>query len=667
MGKSQSKPVVIDPLFRILTCPAFLRSEYDKPRLEMAPFLYYKFHVSTYDEYVNTLLTLLRNLPLYDDLDPSKPPTSPEPLPEAKKDQTFAYETTGYPDLTRRIFGPVYSFVAWDPERKNIEAYLFLPSMTKKGMPWPNYYFLGMCHNWMWRILYGPTYNLKAYGACKMRPNGYPMEFGCRTETSLSCVQSKKTHRRMGIFRRKKNRASYPAAYFRAYEINLRDARISGYVNNNSLYKLQRNILPGGIDMFTGCRYMLISPNQRFFYILGRSRLTVFQNLGTEDVANLCLRNRNPRQVIALRSLFFMGGKKTRLLLEDDSINIYADDENGVENIVLSLPAAMEAAKPPFALVLTDDGRMVVYDSANKAVSSNMFDDEFQDEYDPVLDRKMRLLNMVAYLRLLGLYKETPVDVVNKIREENPDLLPLFDESIPPFNSNYDYTIRLQTLVMHLQERGYLRRDDSLYYLLTATIPEPEEDLELPPAKQSMGLLPPPPGSGGSIRDKIKGLASSSSQPADQTAAGGGEEEEVDPTENMTDDERIAYYEKLDKEIDDAEKKQEEDLQKLEDDGDLGAAMDAFRKNAPRTSSTTAAPTAGVVMTPAPPICPVPRGAEYSKRDDMYCRMQALRKLWGETTFEQQMASELAMPPQINIDDYDRGKDRTNRLRAWEV
>lgn len=528
MGNRKSRPIVyppLDPMFIPIGCTGLLRKEYDYPRLDLAPFLYYRIKVATYSELITRILELMRTLPPMD-TDPPEP-ANPEDLNASMK----------------RIHGPVYLFVAFDPEQRFIEGYLYFPSMTKDRRKWHSYHFLGISHNWMYRLLFNPNYNILLPNTnCAMRyrdpqhtpalefvrvakenelrrlkelvknlenpsytpprpmggRGGYQpisrktrqeqlqeakmkipqlekdiakmydivksmgMMLGCRTEMSYNCVQSKKAHKMMRIYRRRKPIDKYPAAYFRVYQLNLDDPRLASYVEDNTMKTVRRDILPSGVDMFPGCGYMLVSPNSKYFMLLSNYWLTIFWNYGNENLHVICRFNGIPMMSMPIKTIRFSGQLFTHLIIEDDVLNVYSEIFEQEYN-VYSKQIAPENTRAPYALMLQDNGTLILYDSTNKVVSSNdglttslMHDpnnlNQNIDDYDPAADYRQRIINLIAYLRMYNLYKEIL---------ENKDTLPkdvamyVLQEGIPPYNAEIDYRDRLQRLVQYLIAKGY--------------------------------------------------------------------------------------------------------------------------------------------------------------------------------------------------------------------
>ena len=101
---------------------------------------------------------------------------------------------------------------------------------------------------------------------------GYGLKQGCVTNNfdKNSCQQTDAVHKGMGIYRDELNSKAYPAIYFTTYQLNITDKRISTLINKNSFTNLQKNILVENVDMYPGCSYMLISPNQKYYLALNR-------------------------------------------------------------------------------------------------------------------------------------------------------------------------------------------------------------------------------------------------------------------------------------------------------------------------------------------------------------------------------------------------------------
>jgi hypothetical protein len=471
MGGHHSKTVtnynVPDTLFVDIGCVGFTRKEYSSDkRLYAAPFYIVKITATTYFDLVNQVISAFSN----PQLPPEMNPADARPL---------------QPPV--QIYGPVYLFAAYDPEKKIIEACLSFPSMHKDRSKWGTYFELGTYHRWMYRVIYSNMYSVKPLGACGMHvkfipdavattdaaghttyqatysrvpdgkggykpwniittdarthmqtvkraddpyvtsvrtvhtgvagpagtdttvttrtiPAGEPENFiyGCRTESSARCIQDTYTHKAMGIYDTQKTASLYPSAYFRMYALNLRDSRVSGYVNTSSPQSnaLARNILPEYLDLTNGCNYMLVSPNQACIFALGATRFGIYKKMSAADISKqiaarvdsiiqlyqrlnfsqyvlTTIRTRLTR--IMQNSLNvcgvprfpsferrFHGMFDVRAIIENSIFNVYSKSkQGGDEDVVCSLRIAPDNAAGPLAMVLDDSGKLSVYDRNN--------------------------------------------------------------------------------------------------------------------------------------------------------------------------------------------------------------------------------------------------------------------------------------------------------------
>lgn len=523
-------------LYFELGCMGLTRDDYDEYRLNRAPFLCYEFKATDAMDMTNKVLMLLRDLPIPDPETggvtmrpsaevhakmPAASTTSNVPITMNGVQDPWAptgapkvpiYDRLGITDPSKRVYGPAYIFAAMDQTRTptgrrgGLECHLFLPSMTKDARPWPTYHYLGMCHRWMYRLIFSPPYRMwKPKGTCVFSDT-YDKTFfvGCRTDADdpkdptlanvpvgrtpmYDCVSSKKSHKKMRIYKKGRRREGYPAAYFRVYRINLENENVAPYINPNSFTYLQRNMLPTDMEMFVGCRYMLMSPNFKYFLILGSDRLSLYENVGKEDIVDLCLRGRSPRTILPIKITFFGGGYDTRLVFEENLLNIYSKEYEGAEEkLVFSAAAVSQMAKKPIVLMLTDSGTLVSYDSENKLVGTgDLLGTVAMGPYDPNEDYRQRLINLIAYLRLVGRYKEEqPIDPNSVVPLKAPEIV---FENIPPFNSSINYVERLKQLVESMRGKGSLTASDP-YYMTGYTPPYPDVIVPEGTTKPSLGM-----------------------------------------------------------------------------------------------------------------------------------------------------------------------------------
>ena len=680
MGNRNSRPQYSNPeldlLFTPIGCMGMTREEFDKPRLEMAPFLYYQFRSKTYESMYNRIIEIMATLPIYNEDQPNDPPMEAPPPPPGPNGESYG--------SMQRVFGPVYMFVAFDVEKAEIDCFLFFPSMTKQGKHIPNYHAMGLAHRWMHRLMTGPNYFIRRpQSSCNFRMDALLM--GCRTDESYRCMQSKKRHKKMGLYRRKKNQDAYPAVYYRMYKINLNHGRVKPYVHPSSTDFLHRNILPGDMDMYVGCRYMLVSPNQKYFFIMGRSSLTLFRNLGNEDINALCARNRNPRFVVPVRRLYFRGYLNTYAIVQEGMLRVYSQYwEEDPEDVVFEIQAIQDGGQPPYALVLEDSGRLVMYDHRNEVVSSDVFDQPinrrgraaFEDEYDAERDRRERMTQLVAYFKLIRLYREIPdLTQIVKTVEGAPRELLLANDQVGEYSSKEDYVARLARLLEFLIASKRMKADDLHAYGFKVEFGG-GQDQPTPTVKSAVP------------NQVLNTKQSSSAKASQQPIAPTTEEEPEDPCDKIEDDEaREACITKREEQEAASENTADNAQHALEARVMSGeATLDDIKDHMSQTQQKESAARSGVPPTaqpssqnpnvqdrkaPVPLTCPVPLNQPYSRKHDMYCRLrylqEALRRLNRpvhviETRVEKTMADAGLMISNESASEYNTNADRLQRL-----
>lgn len=510
-----------------LGCLGMTRDEYDSYRLNSAPFLSYYFQAKSTKEMHERIIQLISDLPIPnnegvlvpseslqkvsgDDLNTKEvlaannasDTTSLIPeynannnnndsfsiipeyntVPEYNVQTTYTNNTSSVgqekPKIPvhdrlgitdpRRCYGPAYLILATDKFTFSLECYLYFPSMTKDARPWPSYHYFGACHRWMYRMLYSPKYHfMRPRGNCFRTAPDFVIPTGCTATSGYWCVQSKRTHKKMRIYRKAKKIQAYPAAYFSAFRLNIEHPQLKQYFNPNSFTHVQRNVLPADMEMFVGCRYMLISENRKYFYVLGRSTLTLYLNTGSLDIVTLCLMGMIPSAFMVPQKIHsWFGGYSTRMAIEGTTLNIYTTYyPNGSEYPVYSINIGSEKAVLPIAIVLDNDGELQVYDRNNEAVGTvNLKGSTMFGEYDPDADYRQRLINLIAYLKLVNRYKETPVYDPNAgeaVPLQAPDII---YQEVPLYDSSVDYVGRLTQLIDVLRNNGKLTREDPLFH-----------------------------------------------------------------------------------------------------------------------------------------------------------------------------------------------------------
>jgi len=491
------------------------------------------------------------------------------------KDDQKIYEISGYKD-NREVYGPIYLFVAYDLSIQNnnnpnkIEGYLYFPSLTPERKPWSNYYYLSICHRWIYRLLYNSMYKLRPYDKCQIRLPGkikptyvnennaaykkqnetfinfdkikkkknnsahtpashHPskpkpppkpiydpssIQFGCRSDTGEICQESDVVHKAMGIYDSQKKSNAYPSVYFRTYQININDDRIKPFINVNSHLELVRNILPNNFEMFSGCKYMLISPNNKFYFMLGLTKFGIYYNIKNIPFDKLCSNNIIPKYAIPIKVYKFNGQYNNRLQFEDDSLNIYTQNNpSGSGEILVKSIKIIKTDnaidKSSCTLLLKNTGALCVFDGKNNEVTDPTFGSIFSDindnelsnisgsspaindeysknatQFDPDEEYRKRLENLLYYLRINNKLKETII-----LPPNNPILKPNVNytkamyntpaakgkgpssyyinkdqQIIPEFDKDFNYFERYIELVKYLEKNKNIHINDILQY-----------------------------------------------------------------------------------------------------------------------------------------------------------------------------------------------------------
>jgi len=525
MGGKHSRPVYapLDPLFQDVACVALTLSDYTNNILDKAPFHMEYFEIrcpsdnymqnnttSSYDGMLRELIARFANLGV------------------------------------GNVYGPVYFLTAYDKPRMVIACRLYFPSMAKTTLKFPlSKSYLGNAHLWMNHILFGMGINVRPYSSCQVRlgrkADAYIEKFSAPPPSQLfstplptkivgskpprekdpsqsfmhgcarldikdkKCKQSKKVHRGMRLYNRSKASDEYPIAYYHAYRINLHDSRISQFTNSLSPPTLLRNVLPSFLQLHPGCRYALISPNQKYFYILSGRAFTQFYNAGNEDYVGMCVARKRLRFAKALSIRRFVGGFGTYLAIEDNVLNIYSKKlPNGDEFKVYSVKIAIDGAQGPLTMVLNDFGNLDVYDVNDKLVTDPAFGANKDagappgppiymgatndvNSYNAAEDMKRRILNLKAYLRMRGyiIPYDTPSNsTASGTQSQSSETLA---SSLPSYSYKVDYRGRFEQLLAYLLKSGRISQDEynsqmkemqNMENLLNAyTMPDGQDDL----------------------------------------------------------------------------------------------------------------------------------------------------------------------------------------------
>lgn len=435
---------------------------------------------------------------------------------------------------TRFVYGPIYLLTAYNKKDNIIESYLYFPSMTKEMKPWNNYNTLGMNHSWMYSILY--KYRYHPYSSCNIRlgkrlsdgiynklidlkkqnklksPDDLLTEFndpktlatsssyissqqitqafehglkqGCVTRDfdNNMCFQSDAVHRGMGIYRDGLNSRAYPAVYFTTYKLNLDDKRINYLINPNSFKDLQRNVIVEGIDIYPGCTFMLISPNQKYYMALGNQSLILFYNTEGVNLYNYCFLNRTPKNKVPINGKIFQDCKITRGSIEGGYLNLYGIsdyDEESIEELLFTLLLTNNLSYN-ISLVLTDSGVLNVMNNNSDVLNTININTGFKskkpgigsrnylygERYNYDEDYKQRLINLMMYLKGKGVYQSNPF--YNYLTPELEDAPPesRLNESSTKGTQDYNYRTDIPRFD---SKQNYLQRYDQFFDYLRSS------------------------------------------------------------------------------------------------------------------------------------------------------------------------------------------------------
>jgi hypothetical protein len=370
-------------------------------RLNKAPFLSFKITAQTFDAFMKELLNNLKGI---------------TPASESK---TSVHSFKGVDP--KPLYGPVYMLCGLNMDTNNIEAMVYLPSMQKNGKPWESYPMLCYFHRWMYILLYSSGFSVKPVGACVKRlpDTGSALVMGCYSTTG-KCVQKIDTLKQMGIYDKKKNQEytsdspatyGYPIAFMRSYMLNPADTRIEALFNGNGFPDLQLNALVPDFEVLAGCNFILVSRSYTYFMMLESKQISIYKNkIGSKIVARCSEGGDLRREGDLVRSMKFPGGWQTRMIIEETTLNVFSkSNKTGSESIVMSLQLVQNTSEvaQPIALVLEDDGKLVVYDKDSKNITGGELGEmkpllpsapsPTLAMYDPRADREQRLKDLAQW------------------------------------------------------------------------------------------------------------------------------------------------------------------------------------------------------------------------------------------------------------------------------
>lgn len=447
-----------------------------------------------------------------------------------------------------RIYGPVFFIIAQDGINKNnFEGYIYFPSMyvtknengiiTKIGK-YRNYIELGTAHRWMQTLLYSRTfyrrpvaleYSKREWTRCEMYNGRDPLKYGCRTNTTHSdknianaCKESESTLREQGTFKTgdgydpktkidygtdfiSADKNYYPSSYFHTYQLDTftSKSKFLSYMNQNSFTSLQLNIMLSDMDYYSGCAYMLISPNYRMTFSLNKDSLALGLNAKNIDLLKQCYEFPNFANALLPLKKYKLKGIPSRFIIENGIFNVYTlDTDGGVESVNFSVQVIdkkhlddLKAKSKPqgqYALVLDNNGVFKAYDYKDTEVTSLEFTKSFVYSYSPNGNAeetainntpssypgygndscyipnqpfnadnnyRCRMLNLMAYLRLKGLL----IDILKSDSSvQGNQTFKIIYQVVDKYNSTEDYVKRIIDLINFLESHYNIQINHSI-------------------------------------------------------------------------------------------------------------------------------------------------------------------------------------------------------------
>lgn len=352
--------------------------------------------------------------------------------------------------------GPVYMFLQNANATSGFFCRLVFPSMSKEGQPILSFDNLAKAHRWVERLINSILYTngTNCNVQCANTPVSYsPLSFKLpkcwRYRYIMPCGW---TNYSAGKGAKVEN--------YSVYQLNMNHPKIKPLVDKARIRDIVYSILPSDWEMYAGARYMLISENRKYFMMLMRDRLGVFENRVNENLIAL-----SKGEAKATKGLYKHGfkfeGVATKVIIEAGFLVVYGRSATSEDdNDILLRVQITNGGVQPIALYLHDDGRLSVFDGDNKDVtdkgaldSMDRNEEEMMlSEYDPKIDYQQRILRLLQWLRARNLIQTIlmPGDdkVLNTLLIDYPDLAP--DAAFDP---HIDYEERMIKLVAHLRSQ----------------------------------------------------------------------------------------------------------------------------------------------------------------------------------------------------------------------
>lgn len=412
-----------------------------------------------------------------------------------------------------KFLGPAYLLIANNMEGDEyIEGYLYFPTMTKDALPAPNYDFIGKSHRWLYRLLNDTIYSTKGdrcekicYGtsavSAKPRYGGsYPaytiyydttiVPCGCRsTQQDDACgnLEERDIKNKDG-----KVVSKLPSFVnsFVVYRINHEHPDCKTHFAADSPIKLLLNIMPSEWDVYPGCKYIIVSNNNKFFIKVDiNGTFGVFLN-GGDDLLSLCKSNANPTRSVPIWQVGAQGMAE-RLVVEDTALTLYHNDGQDGEMVAWKQEVADPNAAAPLALVILDDGRLDVFDRNNRSVVTPTFRTYVEDKwrsfeqnnpenvqsssdvshmvssyqamyyasendtrYDPNMEYARRLLHLKEWLRARNLLFETVGQYIDLSSMTARMLMKGDSTKFEYYDPSENYRTRYAELLMFMKQHG---------------------------------------------------------------------------------------------------------------------------------------------------------------------------------------------------------------------
>lgn len=155
-----------------------------------------------------------------------------------------------------------------------LDVQLVLPSITKDGKRAPNYAFIGRTHRWATDFIFVPqssaysNWMVQCYTYCV---DEYGRFFPCGCSWQGECEAKPSANN--GIL----DAHSKRTVFYGAYTIDVHHPRIQHLFRQSQFRNYHLNILPMDMDMYSNCRYALVSNNNMYAFDIKLRGGTVFR------------------------------------------------------------------------------------------------------------------------------------------------------------------------------------------------------------------------------------------------------------------------------------------------------------------------------------------------------------------------------------------------------